>query len=117
LKKTLHEFRLFKSVDISGVDNNNRTSSTICITDDFNNEIKKGFNDNRITSYGPHSSIFSDFMPLELDSFWIVSQAGTHRSGGSIFNGQTVFYFFLNILISNIFYLMLQSNHCHTSVN
>jgi hypothetical protein len=98
-KKTLHQFRLFKSVDISGVDNNNRTSSTICITDDFNNEIKKGFNDNRITSYGPHSSIFSDFMPLELDSFWIVSQAGTHRSGGSIFNGQTVFYFFLNILI------------------
>jgi len=98
LKKTLHQFRQFKSVDISGVDNNNRTSSTICITDDFNNEIKQQSN-NRLTSYGPHSSIFNDFMSDEIDSFWIVSQAGKHRSGGSIFNSQTVFYFFLNILI------------------
>jgi hypothetical protein len=99
LKKTLHQFRQFKSVDISGIDNNNRTSSTICITDDLNNEIKQGFNENRLSTYGPHSFIFSDYMPLELDSFWLVSQAGKHRSGGSIFNGQTVFYFFLNILI------------------
>ena len=99
LKNTLYKFRLFKSVDISGVDNNNRTSSTICITDDLSNLINTESNNNRLTSYGPNSYNFGDFMPQELDSFWIVSQAGKHRSGGSIFNGQTVFYFFLNILI------------------
>ena len=98
LKYELDKFKLITSSEITGKDKNNRTSSTICIlkSNSYTNVPEFDTNNTIETGIGAYS--YTGSLSEVVDTFLITKDAGKHRTGGSIFNEQTILYIFYNIL-------------------
>ena len=98
LKYELDKFKLITSSEITGQDKNNRTSSTICILKSNSYTNVPEFDTNHTIGIGIGAYSYTGLLSEVIDTFLITKDAGKHRSGGSIFNEQTILYIFYNIL-------------------
>jgi len=98
LKYELDKFKLITSSEITGVDKNNRTSSTICILKSNSYTNVPEFDTNNTIEIGIGAYSYTGSLSEVVDTFLITKDAGKHRTGGSIFNEQTILYIFYNIL-------------------
>jgi len=98
LKYELDKFKLITSSEITGVDKNNRTSSSICILKSNSYTNVPEFDTNNTIEIGIGAYSYTGSLSEVDDTFLITKDAGKHRTGGSIFNEQTILYIFYNIL-------------------
>ena len=98
LKYELDKFKLITSSEITGVDKNNRTSSSICILKSNSYTNVPEFDTNNTIEIGIGAYSYTGSLSEVVDTFLITKDAGKHRTGGSIFNEQTILYIFYNIL-------------------
>ena len=98
LKYELDKFKLITSSEITGVDKNNRTSSSICVLKSNSYTNVPEFDTNNTIEIGIGAYSYTGSLSEVVDTFLITKDAGKHRTGGSIFNEQTILYIFYNIL-------------------
>jgi len=94
----LDKFKLITSSEITGLEKNNRTSSTICILKPNLLTNVPVFDANNTIEIGIGAYSYTGSLAEVVDTFLITKDAGKHRTGGSIFNEQTILYIFYNIL-------------------